>query len=56
MTFEEAKQEIAEKHGRRDWSHLTWDSDRGGFDENEMYTEAADLFAKSVANESVNLD
>lgn len=54
MTFDQAKQQVAVNHGRRDWSHLTWDSDRGGYDEDEMYAEAAELYATSKAQAAAN--
>jgi len=59
-TFEECKHAIAEKYSQKDWVRLTWGSDRGGYEEDELYLEVCELYAdqekKAYAMEAVKAD
>jgi len=47
MTFEQAKDQVAVKHGHADWKIAECRTGRNEID--KMYTEAAELYAKSKA-------
>jgi hypothetical protein len=53
MTYQEAKDQVAVKHGHKDWKIAEYRVGRNDID--VMYSEAAELYAKSKWEEACNL-
>lgn len=56
MTWEQAKQQVANNHAKSTWDDLFSDSGYGKYDLDEMYFEAADIYEKSSVNQFVQKD
>lgn len=53
ISYEQAKQQVAEKHKFKDWNRLII---FGQHMPDNMYAEAAELYARNLANEKVKED